>query len=114
MIGWRDAGLAAALVLLTTLPAAPHQFNVFASVDCGSVEVEATLENGRPPATGEVRLRDADDKVILTLDLGDTGKKRVSLEGVDTSGGLTVEVESGAHSDYWVLTPEDITRTCSA
>ena len=114
MTGRREAGLAAALVLAATVPAAAHQFNVFAAVDCGSVEVMATLENGRPPASGEVRLRDADDKVILRLDLGDTGKKRISLDGLDTSGGLTVEVESGDHDDYWVLTPEDIVRKCSS
>ena len=114
MIGSREAGLAAALALAVVSPAASHQFNVYASVDCEAITVEATLENGRPPATGEVRLRDGTETVIRTLDLGDTGTKRIPLDGLDTGGGLTVEVQSGDHSDYWVLTPEDIARSCTS
>ena len=112
MIGPSRAGLAAALVVAAAGPAAAHQYNVFASVDCEAVTVEATLENGRPPATGEIRLRDGADAVIMTLDLGDTGTMRIPLEGIDTSGGLKVEVQSGDHNDYWILSPDDIARSC--
>lgn len=114
MIGGRQAGLAVALVLAAACPAAAHQFNVFASVDCEAVTVEATLENGRPPVTGEVRLRDKTDTVIVTLDLGETGTTQFPLDGIDTSGGLKVEVQSGDHNDYWILSPEDIARGCTS
>lgn len=114
MIGGREAGLALALTLAATCPAAAHQFNVFASVDCEAIEVEATLENGERPRSGEVRLLDGTDTVVLTLDLGDAGTRRIPLDGLDTSGGLRVEVDAGDHSDYWVLTPEDIARSCTS
>lgn len=114
MNGGRKAGLAAALVLAAACPAAAHQFNVFAAADCDAVDVEATLENGRPPLSGEVRLLDGTDTVILTRDLGDTGAKRIPLDGLNTSGGLKVEIYAGDHSDYWILTPEDIARSCTS
>ena len=114
MIGARATGLAAALVAAFAWPAVAHQFNVYASADCEAITVEATLENGSPPATGEVRLRDGTDTVILTLDLGDEGTRRIPLDDIDTGGGLTVEVQSGDHGDYWVLSPEDIARSCTS
>lgn len=114
MIGGREAGLAAALVLAAACPAAAHQYNVFALADCDAIEVEATLESGLRPRSGEVRLLDDTDTVIRTLDLGDTGTKRIPIDGLNTSGGLRVEVDAGDHSDYWILTPEDIARSCTS
>lgn len=114
MIDVRDILLAFTMTVFLGSTASAHQFNVYASVDCEAVTVEATLENGRAPATGEVRLRDQADTVVLTEDLGATGKKRIPLSGIDTRGGLKVEVQAGDHNDYWILSPDDIARNCTS
>lgn len=107
----RIAALAAGLVA-GALPAQAHRFNVFAAADCEAVHVEAGFAGGGPARAGEVQLRDGADVVVATATLGDDGTARVPLGGIDTSGGLTVAVDTGDHSDYWVLTPEDIARGC--
>lgn len=107
----RTAALVAGLVS-SGLPASAHRFNVFATADCEAVHVEAGFAGGGPARAGEVRQRDGADMVVATATLGDDGTARVPLGGIDTSGGLTVAVDTGDHSDYWVLTPEDIARGC--
>lgn len=94
------------------LPASAHRFNVFATADCEAVHVEAGFAGGGPARAGEVQLRDGANVVVATMPLGSDGTARVPLGGIDTSGGLTVEVDTGDHSDYWVLTPEDIAHGC--
>ena len=99
---------------LAAAPVAAHRFNVFATSDCEAVYVEAGFSGGGPAMAGEVRLRDGTDAVVATAPLGADGKATVPLAGVDTSGGLVVEVDTGDHDDYWILTPEDITRGCTS
>lgn len=109
------AGLAAGLVLAAGGPAAAHQFNVYAVSDCIKITVEATLENGNPPATGQVTLINGADAIVATQDLlGTTGTAEIPLEGLDATDGIRAEVVSGDHSDYWVLTPDDLARGCSS
>lgn len=105
-------GVLVAGLVAGPLPAQAHRFNVFATADCEAVHVEAGFAGGAPARAGEVQLRDGADVVVATATLGDDGTARVPLDGIDTSGGLTVAVETGDHSDYWVLTPEDIARGC--
>lgn len=103
-----------ALAMLLPVAAAAHQLNVFASVDCEAVTVEAKFSNGRYASEGEVRLRGADDTLLTTLDLGADGTLRVPLDSVDHSGGLVIEVDTGSHDDYWIVTPDDIARNCGS
>ena len=94
---------------LAAVPALAHDLRVFASVAGDTVTVESTFSSGRVPTGGEVRVLDADNKLLMTLPIGDEGKTEFPLpEGVARSG-LTIEVDvSEGHSDYWVLTPDDI------
>jgi len=106
------AGIAA--ILAGASPAAAHSLAVFASTDCEVVLVEAKFSNGRRPVSGEVRLLDGANVLLATAGLGEDGTARIPLAGVDTSGGLLVEVETAGHDDYWILTPQDIARRCGS
>lgn len=105
------AGGLAALVA-GAAPVAAHGLNVFASTDCATVLVEAKFSNGRRPVSGQVRLLDGANVLLATARLGEDGTVRIPLDGVDSGGGLLVEVEAAGHGDYWILTPEDIARQC--
>ncbi|MEL6451296.1 MAG: hypothetical protein AAFQ19_08535 [Pseudomonadota bacterium] len=104
----------ASLVICLPLAAGAHQLNVFASVDCQSVLVEAKFSNGKAPVAGQVRVLDGDNTLLSTLDLAPDGTRRVPLDSMDHSGGLVIEVDTGSHEDYWIVTPEDIARKCGS
>ncbi len=101
--------LVAALILsLAAAAAEAHQLRVFASVADGIVTVEARFASGRSATSGDVRVRDASDTVILTLPLGSDGTAAFPVDAA-ASDGLVIEVDvGGGHSNYWILTPEDI------
>ena len=109
----RTAALLASLALIVpATTAGAHQLNVFATVDCEAVLVEAKFSNGKHPVSGEVRVRDGQNELLVTLPLEADGTSRVPLGSVDHSGGLVIEVDVGSHDDYWIVTPEDIARKC--
>lgn len=101
-----------------TLGAAPnafaHQLSVFASTDCEVVLVEAKFLNGSVPVMGEVRIFDGENARLLTLGLGADGTVSVPLADLESTSGLLIEVDTGDHDDYWIVTPEDIARKCQS
>ncbi|MEL6677907.1 MAG: hypothetical protein AAFQ51_04305 [Pseudomonadota bacterium] len=109
----RAAGLA---TLIATVPvgAVAHSLSVFASVDCEVVRVEAKFSNGRVAQKGEVRVLDGENAVLTTRSLATDGTALVPLDSVDHSGGLVIEVDTGSHDNYWIVTPEDIARNCGS
>ena len=110
----RARALVAALALIAPSSAAAHQLNVFATVDCDAVTVEAKFSNGKHPVEGEVRVLDGESRLLATLALQADGTRRVPLDSLDHSGGLVIEVDVGSHDDYWIVTPEDIARNCGS
>lgn len=103
-----------ALIAAAPMAAAAHQLVVFASVDCEVVTVEAKFSNGRLAQQGEVRVLDGQNNLLTTLALREDGTARVPLESVDHADGLLIEVDTGGHDNYWILTPEDIARNCQS
>jgi len=103
---------ATAALLVAPVGAAAHQLVVFASADCEIVTVEAKFSNGRIAQKGEVRVRDGDNAMLTTLPLTEAGTAEVPLDSVDHSAGLVIEVDTGGHDNYWILTPEDIAKSC--
>lgn len=106
--------LCAISFFVAPLGAAAHQLVVFASVDCEAVTVEAKFSNGKVAQKGDVRILDGENNVLTTLSLESDGTALVPLESVDHSGGLVVEVDTGGHDNYWIVTPDDITRKCGS
>lgn len=92
--------------------AAAHDLRVFASVDGETVNVEAKFSTGRLPVAGEVRVFDADETLIETYRVDPDGVTSFPLVDGAAETGLMIEVEVGdeGHSDYWLLTPDDIAR----
>lgn len=109
----RQAGLAL-ICAVAPLGAAAHQLTVFASVDCEAVQVEAKFSNGRAVQQADVRVLSGDNTVLLTLPIGEDGTLTVPLADVDHSGGLSIEVDTGSHDNYWIVTPDDIARNCQS
>lgn len=109
----RAIGLAIAVVA-APIGAAAHQLVVFASSDCEAVTVEAKFSNGNAAQQGEVRVLDGENTLLQTLELSEDGTARVPLDEVDHSGGLLIEVDTGGHDNYWIVTPEDIARNCGS
>ncbi|MEL6915346.1 MAG: hypothetical protein AAFP13_12680 [Pseudomonadota bacterium] len=109
----RALPLSAALVAVP-LGAAAHQLVVFASTDCQAVTVEAKFSNGRAAQAGDVRVLDGENNLLTTLALADDGTVNLSLADIDHSGGLLIEVDTGGHDNYWILTPEDIAQKCGS
>ena len=108
-----------AVVLAAAMSAAPfaaaaHKLVVFASVDCEAVWVEAKFSSGRVAKLGEVRVLDGDNTLQATLPLEADGTARVPLDSVDHTSGLVIEVDTGDHDNYWIVTPEDIARKCGS
>ncbi|MEL7026060.1 MAG: hypothetical protein AAGO57_02365 [Pseudomonadota bacterium] len=108
-----------ALALATVMVAVPvgaaaHQLVIFASVDCEAVTVEAKFSNGRVTQQGDVRVLDGESNVQATLQLESDGTATVPLNSVDHSSGLLIEVDTGSHDNYWIVTPEDIARKCGS
>ena len=104
----------AGLVIAAPIGAAAHQLVVFASVDCQAVTVEAKFSNGRVTQQGDVRVLDGENNLLTTLQLESDGTALVPLDSVDHSGGLVIEVDTGSHDNYWIVTPEDIARKCGS
>jgi len=94
--------------------AAAHQLIVFASVDCEAVTVEAKFSNGNPVQLGDVRVLDGQNDLLTTLPINEDGTVAVPLDGVDHTGGLVIEVDTGSHDNYWIVTPDDIARSCQS
>lgn len=94
--------------------AAAHGLIVFASVDCTAVTVEAKFSNGRVAQQGDVRVLDGQNNLLTTLPLETDGTVQVPLDSVNHSEGLLIEVDTGGHDNYWILTPEDIARKCGS
>ena len=109
----RTLALVAAM-LGAPLGASAHQLVVFASVDCAAVTVEAKFSNGKVTQQGDVRVLDGENNLLRTLPLERDGTAAVALDTVDHSGGLVIEVSTGSHDNYWIVTPEDIARTCGS
>ncbi|MEM6593763.1 MAG: hypothetical protein AAF672_03165 [Pseudomonadota bacterium] len=109
----RAFAVAGALLCAPTLAAA-HQLVVFAAVECDAVTVEAKFSNGRVTQQGDVRILDGENNLLTTLPLESDGTARVPLDSVDHSAGLLIEVDTGSHDNYWIVTPEDIARKCGS
>lgn len=97
--------------LLAAAPAMAHGLVVFASIEAETLVVEAKFSNGKRPKAGDVRVFDGADQLLHETAVGEGGITRIPLDliaaGVET--GVKVEVETGVgHSDYWILTPDDI------
>ena len=103
-----------ALFLGAASPALAHQLNVFASTDCELVLIEAKFSSGRVPVQGEVRVRDGKNTVLMTRALGKSGKLSVPLAELDSTTGLLIEVDTGDHDDYWIITPDDLASKCQS
>lgn len=102
--------LLAALFVLAT-PVFGHGLNVFAFVEDGDVVVEAKFSSGRMPAAGEVRVFDGAEALLLAQDITEAGPIRLPLSDLASETGLLIEVDTGdGHSDYWILTPEDLSN----
>lgn len=94
---------------VAALPVAAHDLRVFASVTGETVTVESTFSSGRVPTGGEIRVLDADNLLLMTLAVGPEGKTQFTLPEGAAETGLMIEVDvSEGHSDYWMLTPDDI------
>lgn len=94
--------------------AAAHQLLVFASVDCEAVTVEAKFSNGNAVQVGDVMVNNGQDELIETLPLAEDGTVQIPLDTVDHSTGLVIRVDLGSHDNYWIVTPEDIARSCQS
>ena len=106
----------AAFAVAVAVPtgAAAHKLVVFASADCEAVTVEAKFSSGRVAQKGEVRILDGENELLTTLELQSDGTALVPLDSVDHSGGLVIEVDTGGHDNYWILTPDDIAGKCGS
>lgn len=102
--------------LITAVPigAAAHQMTVFASVDCEQVTVEAKFSNGNAVQIADVRVLDGENDLLTTLPIEKDGTATVPLDSVDHAGGLVIEVDTGSHENYWIVTPDDIARSCQS
>lgn len=100
-------------VSAAALPAAAHQLIVFASVEGDAVIVETKFSNGKRPKTGLVTVTDGGEAILLSLPIGENGVTRFPLADTPNAAttGLQIEVDLGSgHEDYWILTPQDITK----
>ena len=94
--------------------AVAHGLSVFASADCEAVLVEAKFSNGKVVQQAEVRVLDGNNVLLLTQPITETGTLSVPLTDIDASGGLVIEVDTGTHDNYWIVTPEDIAKNCKS
>ena len=94
-----------------TPSALAHQLNVFAFVENGMVIVESRFSNGNPPKRGEVSVLSGDGMELMVLSLTVDGMVQFALDPIYLDTGLMIEVRTDeGHDDYWILTPEDISR----
>ncbi|MBM9596023.1 hypothetical protein [Roseitranquillus sediminis] len=102
-------GALLALLFAPSGPAHAHQLNVFAFIEEGAIVVEAKFSSGRVAREGVVTVYDAADALIHETRLGADGSVR--LPRLANEGGLRIEVSAGdGHSNYWILTPQDMAR----
>lgn len=104
----------ASLCAVVPLGASAHGLIVFASVDCEAVLVEAKFTNGKAVQQAEVRVLDGENALLQTLPISKDGTVSLPLESLDHSGGLVIEVDTGSHDNYWIVTPEDIVKNCQS
>lgn len=106
----------AVLGLVVAIPTgvAAHQLVVFASVDCAAVQVEAKFSNGKLAQIGDVRVLDGQNRLLKEMQLQSDGTAMIPLADIDHSSGLLIEVDTGNHDNYWIVTPEDISRKCGS
>lgn len=104
----------ATLATVAPIGAAAHQMIVFASVDCEAVTVEAKFSNGNVVQQADVRILDGENTLLITLPINENGTATIPVSSVDHSGGLVIEVDTGSHDNYWIVTPEDIARSCQS
>ncbi|UWR21801.1 hypothetical protein [Sulfitobacter sp. S190] len=107
-------GTLACVLAAAPFGAAAHQLTVFASVDCTAVTVEAKFSNGKAVQIADVRVLDGQNTLLTTLPIGKDGTLAVPLQSVDHSEGLVIEVDTGSHDNYWIVTPEDISKNCQS
>lgn len=110
----RATALACLCAAVAPVGAAAHQLTVFASVDCEAVLVEAKFSNGNAVQIADVRVLDGENALLLTLPIQKDGTLSVPLSDVDHSGGLVIEVDTGSHDNYWIVTPDDIAKSCQS
>ena len=108
------ATLLASVMIAAPFGAAAQQMIVFASVECQAVTGEAKFSNGNAVQQAEVRVLDGENALQATLPIQTDGTVSVPLQGVDHSGGLVIEVDTGSHDNYWIVTPDDIARNCQS
>ena len=96
--------------LLAAAPAFAHRLVIYAYAEAGEVVVESEFSNGAPAGNGSIVVTDGDGAVLTEMPLSETGVTRFAVpEGGDD--GIAVEVVTDAgHEDYWILTPEDLSR----
>jgi nickel transport protein len=71
--------------------------------------VESTFSSGCVPTGGEIRVRAAENTLLMTLEIGAEGKTTFDLSDGASETGLMIEGDViEGHSDYWMLTPDDI------
>ncbi|MEL6168630.1 MAG: hypothetical protein AAFR35_08055 [Pseudomonadota bacterium] len=93
-------------------PALAHKLVVFAEATCNAVTVEAKFSSGRVPVEGEIRIKDGSEALLATFPLDATAAQSIPLDGLATEDGLLVEVDTGSHENYWILTPADLSAAC--
>ncbi|MCI5112751.1 MAG: hypothetical protein MRY75_19580, partial [Marivita sp.] len=64
---------------VAAFPVAAHDLRVFASVAGETVTVESTFSSGRVPKGGEIRVLDANNILLMTLEVGADGKTQFPL-----------------------------------
>ncbi|PXW71037.1 nickel transport protein [Loktanella sp. PT4BL] len=104
----------ASICAVAPMGAAAHQLTVFAATNCEMVTVEAKFSNGNPVMLADVRVLDGNNTLLLTLPINEDGTVAIPLDSVDHSGGLVIEVDTGSHDNYWIVTPDDIARSCQS
>lgn len=96
---------------LAAMSALAHDLRVFAYVEDTTVNVEARFSSGRLPVEGEIRVFDASETLTGTYQVDPDGLTSFPLPDNVRDSGLMIEVVVGeGHSDYWMLTPEDIAK----
>lgn len=97
-------------IFAVALPLAAHSLNVFASVSDDTVNVEVKFSNGKIPKSGEIRVLDAKEQLIMTIPLDPDGVTSFPVTE-QAKDGLVIEVVmSNGHEDYWLLTPDEIAK----
>lgn len=108
------AAALACLFAAAPMAAAAHNLIVFASVDCEVVTVEAKFSNGNAVQQADVRVLDGQNTLLTTQRIGEDGTLALPLDSLDHSEGLLIEVDTGSHDNYWIVTPDDIARNCQS